>query len=256
MHLYLSPHADDVVLSCGGTIATLTRQQQRVVIFTLMIADPPRQALETPLARHFLALWNLGENVIQVRRAEDQAAAAVLGAEIQFGDLLECGYRLDDNGQPYYATPESINAAINPHDPLRSMLTPDGVRALLARFALAAGDTIHAPLGVGQHVDHQIIRDVAVILKQTDPAINVVFYEEYPYAGWNDQVVPDAVAALPLPVQRIVHPLNLRARLLRIAAIASYRSQLKMIWPKGTLGMALRTWQFMAKTGGEAEWTG
>ena len=33
MHLYLSPHEDDVALSCGGHIAQLTQRGEHVVIF-------------------------------------------------------------------------------------------------------------------------------------------------------------------------------------------------------------------------------
>jgi LmbE family N-acetylglucosaminyl deacetylase len=254
VQVYLSPHADDAALSCGGHIAALVQRGERVVIHTLMIADPSPAALRTPLAKHFHAMWGLGDDVVRVRRAEDAEAARRLGASVQFGALLEAGYRMTPDGQPCYPAPESIHRAPHPDDPLLAWLTPDGAAGLLAPLSLKAGDTLHVPLGVGNHVDHQIVREIGKLVRAGRPEFEVVFYEEYPYAAWNDQEAPNAVAALGLAVERVLHPLTLRHRLLRIAAIAAYRSQLTMIWPRGAVGMAVRTWQFMKRMGGEVEW--
>ncbi|MEZ4728018.1 MAG: PIG-L family deacetylase [Caldilineaceae bacterium] len=39
--IYLSPHLDDVALSCGGQIFGATRTGQRVLIVTITAGDPP-----------------------------------------------------------------------------------------------------------------------------------------------------------------------------------------------------------------------
>lgn len=260
-HFVLAPHADDAALSCGGQIAALVREGQPVTIITLLIGQPSPAALRLPLAHYFHQKWGLADNVIAVRRAEDQRAAARLGASLHFGDLLEAGYRQTADGAPCYAVPEAIHQAPHPRDPLLQLLTP---AAVLAQFQalpvnLTATSVIHAPLGVGNHVDHQTVRQMALLLTQALPDLKVFFYEDYPYASWNDQVVPAALRALtglaaPRPLSRVVHALDLRSRLTRIAAIAAYQSQLKMIWRRGAVGMALRTWQFMSRAGGEVEW--
>ena len=254
MHMYLSPHADDAALSCGGQIASLTRRREKVVIHTLMIAEPPQAAFDNPLVQHFHALWKLGGDVVAVRRGEDHAAAHVLGAEIVFGRFLEAGYRTDAGGAPLYTTIEQLLGAIHPDDPLRDVFDSSSVAAFRHELGVSAGDTLHAPLGVGGHVDHRVVRDLARALAREYPDVRVVFYEEYPYASWNADMVSSALGELALPVERVLHRLDAWAMLRRIRAIACYRSQLKMIWPRGMIGMALRTWQFMRRVGGEIEW--
>ncbi len=255
MHIYLSPHADDAALSCGGYIAALTRRGEKVRIHTLMIAEPPLAALENPLARHFHALWSLGREVIAVRRDEDRAAARVLGAELTFGDFLEAGYRMGANSQPLYTTIEQLLGSVHPHDALLEELETTAALAFCATIGLEAGDTLHAPLGVGGHVDHRLTRDLACAIARERRDLQVMFYEEYPYASWSDEVVSAALSELGLPVARVLHPLDTWMMLRRIRAIACYRSQLKMIWPRGMIGMVLRTWQYMHRVGGEVEWS-
>ena len=41
VHLFISPHLDDVVLSCGGYIHRLTTSGEKVVIVTVIAADVP-----------------------------------------------------------------------------------------------------------------------------------------------------------------------------------------------------------------------
>ena len=41
VHLFISPHLDDVVLSCGGYIHRLTTSGEKVVIVTVITADVP-----------------------------------------------------------------------------------------------------------------------------------------------------------------------------------------------------------------------
>ncbi len=51
MHLFLSPHPDDAVLSCGGLIHQLTQKGEPVTILTVMAGDPPDPLPDTPLVR-------------------------------------------------------------------------------------------------------------------------------------------------------------------------------------------------------------
>ena len=40
-HVYLSPHLDDAVLSCGGMIHRQAQAGERVVVVTVCAGDPP-----------------------------------------------------------------------------------------------------------------------------------------------------------------------------------------------------------------------
>jgi LmbE family N-acetylglucosaminyl deacetylase len=181
MHLFLSPHFDDAALSCGGQIAALTRQGTRVVIYTVMAGEPPPGFQHTAFTKELEERWQLGESPIQGRRAEDLAAAKVLGAEAEFGPYADCVYRIDpETGKALYPDVESIFGEIHPDDTVNRT-------ALAMSFKLQPGDVIHAPLGVGHHVDHQLVRDMALALEEIYPDSPIFFYEEYPYKETGDR---------------------------------------------------------------------
>jgi LmbE family N-acetylglucosaminyl deacetylase len=255
MHLYLSPHADDAALSCGAQIAMFTRRHDSVLIWTLMGGFPDPATRDFPLARHFREVWNIENDVTALRRREDVAATATLGAGFRHGDWVEAIYRGDADGQPLYTELPAINGDIHPDDPLLKLVDDDAaVDALFAPFGLDEHDTIHVPLGVGAHVDHLLVRRMALRLGNRHPHLRMVFYEEYPYVVYNPRNVAFAVSTFgavlrPAPTPQV----DENAITQKIRAIACYSSQLKMIWPTGLPGMAVRTWQYMQKLG-EVDW--
>ena len=44
-HLFLSPHYDDAVYSCGGTLASLTTAGENVTVLTVCAGSPPSDEL-------------------------------------------------------------------------------------------------------------------------------------------------------------------------------------------------------------------
>ena len=45
--IFLAPHLDDVVLSCGGQIFLETEAGNSVLVVTIMAGDPPQRTLTT-----------------------------------------------------------------------------------------------------------------------------------------------------------------------------------------------------------------
>src|SRR5207253_7421556 len=83
---------------------------------------------------------------------------------------------------------------------------------------------VFAPLGVGHHVDHQL---VFLAARHLGPRYGVLFYEDYPYA-----TKPGAFSArleeLRTPIQpRLTSITDLIG--VKIAAIARYKSQLGVL---------------------------
>ncbi len=79
-HLFLSPHLDDAVFSCGGQIVLLREQGASVHVVTAFTGDAPEP--EAPLsdfAALLHALWDAGDNPFAVRREEDRCALHLLG---------------------------------------------------------------------------------------------------------------------------------------------------------------------------------
>lgn len=240
--IYLAPHLDDVVLSCGGQIYLQTQAGQNVLVVTIMAGDPPQRAM-TSFAQQLHENWQLGGSVADARRAEDAAACAVLGAEYQHWDFLDCIYRLDaQTGTGHYESNEALFGTVHEAD-------AQLVEALAERLrGLPRCGRLLAPLTVGNHVDHQIVHRAAATLPQE----RVAYYEDFPYAA-----VPGArekaLGADPDAWREEVIPLTPEALQAKIDAIAAYKSQISTLF--STLkNLNETTHAFTAMTGGERLW--
>ncbi len=248
MHLFLSPHADDAALSCGGQIAQLTRAGQRVVIFTVMAGDPPAGFQDSTFAEELRERWSLGQSPVVGRREEDREAAFVLGAEIEFGVYPDAVFRAHpDTGKALYPDDPSIWGPIHPDDPVSRTAQAES-------FDLHPDDVIHAPLGVGHHVDHQLVRDMALMIAEIHPENEIFFYEEYPYRRKGEAVIHAAIEALEAAVIPVLQPVDPQASEVRIAAVACYKSQLSSFEWDSPEAMFETMRGEIAESGGEREW--
>jgi LmbE family N-acetylglucosaminyl deacetylase len=230
MHLFLSPHADDAVFSCGGYITQLTRRGEVVTIYTVMAGHPPADFRPTPFSEALHQRWRLegtAKQVVDYRRDEDAAAAWAVGARIEFGPHLEAIYRVRPaDGQALYTGKEAIFGAVHPDEPL----TIPALEAALETMLAGPITALYAPLGAGGHVDHQLTRDLALALAHRFPALLVYFYEDYPYAGDGQNIVQAALQAFGQPLLRVVHAIDAEALATKIRASACYRSQISTFW--------------------------
>lgn len=226
LYLFLSPHLDDAVLSCGGFIHTLVQGGDTVVVLTITAGDPPDPFPDTPLVRSLHARWEAGEHPVAVRRLEDITSLQVLGAQAIHAHHLDCVYRTHGEGA-LYPVESSIFESLHPNDPLPATLE-DEIPASLTRFP--GLQALIAPLGVGHHVDHQITRDWALSIKRHAPQLALRFYEEYPYTR-DRSAIQHALDLLPginlRPVVQILSVANMEAK---IRAIACHRSQISTFW--------------------------
>jgi LmbE family N-acetylglucosaminyl deacetylase len=178
LHLFLSPHLDDAVLSCGATIRRLTANHESVLILSVTAGDPPNPLPESPAIHELHERWAAGTNPYAARRSEDMNAAKAVGADVYHLTAYDCIYRTDQAGTVLYPTFDEVFASIHPDDPLNYHL--DAV-VMPPTVIDAEAVTLYIPLGVGGHVDHQITRDWGLTLKERHPAWKVRFYEEFPY---------------------------------------------------------------------------
>src|SRR4030042_1739567 len=72
-HVYLAPHLDDAVFSCGGLIARQTANDEAVTVVTVCAGDTPVGEL-TPFAVELHRQWGGAGSPIAARRAEDRMA--------------------------------------------------------------------------------------------------------------------------------------------------------------------------------------
>ncbi|MCS6887228.1 MAG: PIG-L family deacetylase [Chloroflexus sp.] len=211
-HIILSPHLDDAALSCGGSIAAAVAAGEPVLVVTICTAAPPIDAEFSPLAQHFHAEWGLPPTaVMQTRLAEERVALAILGADGLWVGALDAIYRLPQ----VYHSRETLFGMPDPSDPLAATLR-ELCNHLRSRFPHA---TIYAPLGVGNHVDHQLACHAAA--QMPGP---VMWYEDLPYAVRAGEL-ERRLAQLDWPLRPLVRAIDERMTA-RLAAIAAYASQL------------------------------
>lgn len=227
--LYLSPHLDDAALSCGGQIARATRAGVRVEILTIFAGDEPGPALPTasPLVTRIYDLWQLSPGeVMSTRRREDFAACRVLAAQAIHWELQEAIHRLDPGSQEaLYPSLERLFGAVAP--PEEGLVAALAARlAELAELAGEPGSTrIVAPLGVGGHVDHRIVRAAA----ERAFGASLLYYEEFPYIVWKHFALWRAGIS-GRSWESLREPLAEQEVAARIAAIACYASQVNPLF--------------------------
>lgn len=170
--IFLSPHFDDVALSCGGLIWEQVQAGERVSIWTICGGLPPRRPL-SPFAQSLHQRWETGAEAVRLRQAEDRASCQILGASYRHFSIPDCIYRPRKRSIPhYYATEESLWGKLHANEEknlvhrLTKMLDKE-----ISPYA-----KIVCPLTLGNHVDHILTRKAAERLKRP-----LLYFEDYPY---------------------------------------------------------------------------
>ena len=106
-HLFISPHFDDVVLSCGGTLHKLVKDGQSVRVMTMMAGLFNDELPQTPILEDLHQRWQVGDNPLLARQQEDINALDSLDVEFMHVPLTDCVYRVADD-VPLYPSEESL----------------------------------------------------------------------------------------------------------------------------------------------------
>lgn len=270
-HIYISPHLDDAVLSCGGRIWQQAQAGESVAVVTVFATAPEPGASLSPFAQELHARWDqpgvAALTAARERQAEDREAMSLLGVEAVHWRYKDCIYRRTPDGPYAYASEEALWGRIHPteDDLIRELtgrmmalpLMPGRAAAVASLRAISPrhpgraapltaispsrrGGTLYVPLAVGRHVDHRIVRRAAEGCGR-----DLTYYEDFPYAEDSERVK----AALGCWQWRAeLVPLSPEALEAKIAAIARYRSQVSTFWDdKQDLAASVRA--FAERTG-------
>lgn len=220
IHIYLSPHLDDAALSCGGRIRAQVAAGEPARVVNVFAGRPDYSRL-SPYAQRQHDRWGLTEDVVARRRAEDQAVLTALGAEIENWDYVDAIYR-QERGQFLYTNHDELFGRVNPAE--NFLITRLALR--LSQVRQFNPDAVfYAPLGVGGHVDHKIVRAGAVALAGLGSP--VLFYEDFPYVAKQPDAVEAALAEVPVDWAPELIPIDVEAK---IEAIQGYSSQLAAVF--------------------------
>jgi LmbE family N-acetylglucosaminyl deacetylase len=179
-HIYLSPHYDDAILSCGGTIAFQGMSSIKTLIVTIFGGVGKKGEHLSALASNELRLKNMGTTAaeaIALRQQEDASACNTVAADYLWLDFPDAMFRSYTNSESLFGTVERADLALE--EQIAAILLEIHTRAPLA--------VVYAPLGIGHHVDHQLVCSSADRLVHQQA--NVKFYEDFPYV-----TVPGALA--------------------------------------------------------------
>jgi len=217
MWIYLSPHFDDVALSCGGLVWEQVQARQQVEIWTIAAGAPPDNLPLSEFSQQLHERWKTGLEAVAVRRSEDETAGRRLGAGLRYWDLPDCIYRqLPDTSW-----------LVNGEDDLWQALHPQEEPVVeRLRLWLAEGlhhdDVVVSPLTLGNHVDHNLVRAAAERLDRP-----LWYYADYPYAVKSQSLEDGKLAQGWQTVCQNVSRDGLRVWQ---EAVASYVSQLSTFW--------------------------
>lgn len=222
-HVFISPHFDDVVLSCGGTIAKLERDGHPVTVVTTMGASHISKFPESPILADLHQRWQAGCHPLRMRRDEDLAALRSLGVECRHLPLADCVYR-QVAGLPLYPTEGSLFDRIHPEDYAGEYLNRTSI------LDLKRPQIAYLPLAVGHHVDHQIIHEWGLRLA-AKKQVNLCwrFYAEFPYSNAREAIA-DAMRRIGIQFRELRVELDEADVRAKVSAIACYRSQISTFW--------------------------
>jgi LmbE family N-acetylglucosaminyl deacetylase len=171
-----------------------------------------------------------GEAMAQ-RRLEDERFAAFAEVSVIWLDLPDAVFR-------GYQGDEQLLGAARADDPAP-------VELLRREIARLEPQRVYLPLGVGGHVDHQLARDAGLellaegrrwVMPGPDYVGQVVLYEDFPYAWWEDfgrieDMPAGSLRALPAGISLYPEYADISDQVERkIRSIALYESQMERLF--------------------------
>ena len=166
MHLFLSPHADDIAYSLGGVIL-------KGIIDEGMLVTVFQRSSHVP---NIQATASIDEGSA-IRFQEDCTYTASTGLAYQSLGLPEA---IDRGYQNFDVICQEDNYATDPDRAEYESV----IQALLAQQPQAT--TIWVPLAIGCHIDHVIVNR-AVLNWQPKHNPTLIFYEDLPYTAYWDR---------------------------------------------------------------------
>lgn len=221
--IFVSPHYDDIVLSCAATVIELIERNFKCEITTICGGIPEEGYVPSQIACEYIAEdLGLGEDQIKrehclqllsLRKIEDLQAMKKLGvSSFQILQIPDAIYR-SDGGKCFYemendlfGEPQAEDESRVAEQILKYIYNVDSIKSNIWIFP-----------AISNHVDHQILTNVG---KQIDEeGYKVIFYAEVPYWNGYQQFSDQDWTQISINVKN-----NVPQKLL---AIKEYRSQLK-----------------------------
>lgn len=239
----MSPHFDDVVGSCGGTISKIVRSADNTVTVLNLFAgkiEPPY----SKIAGYAHEYFGNPPDIIRLRQAEDEAATAKLGIAVHCEDIPSLLYRKTKGGNWVLGKEEDMWKDPHPDDQELIPYLSERIQDYLKTEREES--RIYAPLGIGNHVDHQLVFQGGLMLLQLKH--EVIFYEDFPYV-LDKKSYSNRIASLGKSWASSIITFEKQHLLMKIEAFSYYRSQIPLLF-KNQKKMRAAFTKFFKKVGG------
>jgi LmbE family N-acetylglucosaminyl deacetylase len=218
-HLFLSPHFDDAIGSCGGIIGRLVNLGHPVRVLTAF-GGVECEPFSMP-ARVLHGEWKL-KRPVSHRRLEDASACGLLGCESSFLEFPDAIYRQGADGRHLYPTFESLRGSVARED----HALPERLASRLGDYLSGKDAVIYCPMAIGGHVDHVLARNCGRVVSADDRC--VVYYRDFYYDRTWDGHVEDTA------LEHVNVALTDQELGKKVAAFSEYKSQISGLFESQT----------------------
>lgn len=226
--IFFSPHLDDAILSAGNAITTLKDQNKTVLIVSIFTSA---QAFPSQDARDFTTRcgFTTPKAFFAARKKEDRQAATLLKADIYHLDFTDAGFRADH---------PNFNTVFSPKLTKSDQALVETVATTLSKVISRSAKPLTKlffPLGVGWHVDHQIVTLTTQKIWNPKENWQLIFWEDIPYRN-----VTGATIARQASISEMIRgsqPIHIhsgeKVAKLKQQAVAAYSSQINSLLATG-----------------------
>jgi LmbE family N-acetylglucosaminyl deacetylase len=240
--VFLSPHLDDAVLSCAQIILNLISQGKKVSIVTVFTRSDP--GIKSKFIKKYLKIckFRSSKSLFDKRRVEDIKVCERVGCKYVHLRYIDAAWRKKSNLtliDRFFGKSESIY-------PLEKDIFSERISNndtnLIEKITLSLkaicknADLIFAPLAIGKHIDHVLVRSIAIHLNKT-----LYLWEDYPY-NLNNSDIFEFPGKFKVKRFKITPNKKKKAELIRI-----YNSQLPVIFTDRLIKFPKETFYFFAK---------
>jgi LmbE family N-acetylglucosaminyl deacetylase len=220
--IVMAPHPDDAALSVGQTLFT-NQGASIVCVFSRT------------------SWWRWGDEmeakVTQIRHAEERLAASLLGSPLELMNLPEGPIRGHSFETVFSAATDERDAEVH-----------QAIKAYVFRLSKEReGIEWRLPMGIGNHIDHRIVRDASLEALQEAKVSTgrIGFYEDLPYAAKAEPSLEQSTVMRALGLRRV------RVNGPDRQAVRWKKELMKVYWSQLTAGQVQEVYEHTAKYG---EW--
>jgi len=224
--IFISPHLDDAILSCGQLVIDLRKLNKDIIIITVFTKASAKTV--TPQAKSFLAACGYAnpQKLFKDRQKEDSRVAEYLGIKIKHLGFTDAAWRNNGNKKPIYPNEISqFSGNVSRKDRILINKISSRINSLIRKQK--GKYLILAPLSVGGHADHVIIQKVVYGLHHSK-----LFWEDFPYNTNRESL--KKFSPQNKAFKRFFKLYHLRFSE-KERAIRFYKSQIKSLFPSGKI---------------------